>query len=168
MSGILAILYWQMRAQLVSSPMGPMGGLVTRKQWILAEKPVIVLHFCIQSQKIKPKGIQIRLSNSGKILPQTSTVVHYNRKFLPQTSTFIHYNRKFLHPLRGQTVSIVRLLRFKLLCRIPDLATLSGRPHTHNSGQLGSLIGLVERGRMKKVFCNKYYGAEIQLRNRKV
>ena len=32
MSGTLEILYWQMRVQLVSGPMGPMGGSVTREQ----------------------------------------------------------------------------------------------------------------------------------------
>ena len=32
MSGTLEILYWKMRVQLASGPMGPMGGWVTRKQ----------------------------------------------------------------------------------------------------------------------------------------
>ena len=40
MSGNLEILYWQMGAQLVLGPMGPMGGWVTREQWMLAEIPV--------------------------------------------------------------------------------------------------------------------------------
>ena len=40
MSETLEILYWQIRAQLVSGPMGPLGGLVTRKQLMLAEIPV--------------------------------------------------------------------------------------------------------------------------------
>ena len=35
MSGTLEILYWQMWAQLVLGPMGPMGGWVTRNQWML-------------------------------------------------------------------------------------------------------------------------------------
>ena len=43
MSGTLELLYLQMRAQLVSGPMGPIGGWVTRKQWMLAEIPVYVL-----------------------------------------------------------------------------------------------------------------------------
>ena len=32
MAGTLEIIYWQMRAQLVSGPIGTMGCLVTRKQ----------------------------------------------------------------------------------------------------------------------------------------
>ena len=41
MSGNLEILYWQMRIQLISGPLGPMGGWVTREQWMLAEIPVL-------------------------------------------------------------------------------------------------------------------------------
>ena len=40
MSETLEILYWQMRAQLVPGPMGPMGGSVTRKQGMLVKIPV--------------------------------------------------------------------------------------------------------------------------------
>ena len=53
MSGTLEVPYWQMRAQPVSGPMGPMGGWVTKKQWMLAENPVM-MEPSVQNLKLEP------------------------------------------------------------------------------------------------------------------
>ena len=60
-------LCWQIRVQLVSGPMGPMAGWVTRKQWMLAEIPVLgvqswrplvrVIHRCFSSEGHQIGGV---------------------------------------------------------------------------------------------------------------